>query len=161
VDPGQGTLWLAARRSSSKIRKVFQSRAFQEGWVRYCERLYAEAGPEGSAPIRAEQLSLALLGLCRYIVGIRLHAGGMTFGEAVDFFMREGFQDRPQAEREVQRGALDPGILAGALGQMEIESLRDDYLLRGHSLRSFHSELLRHGTPPVAVLRRLLLGGSS
>jgi hypothetical protein len=161
VDPGGGTLALAARRSTSKIRKVFQSRALREGWGRYCEGLYAEVGPEPSAPLRAEQLSLALLCLCRYIVGIRLHAGGMTVAEAVDFFVAEGFQDRAQAEREARRGALDPGILSAALGQMEIESLRDDYLLRGHSLRSFHTELLRHGTPPVAVLRRILLGGSS
>src|SRR5439155_13560644 len=95
---------------------------------------------------------------------IQLHTGTMSVDQAVDFFVREGYQTRAVAEREVRRGTSDPTYLVYTLGKLEILKLRDDYKkLRGDrfSLQEFHDRFLQQGTPPIPIVRRALLGGDS
>jgi hypothetical protein len=101
------------------------------------------------------------LGLCRYLAGIRLHAEGMSYEQAVEFFAREGHLPRSSAEREARRGALDPTSLAHTLGKMEITRLREEWRRQmGDSFRlgEFHDRLLSYGMPPVRILRMAMLG---
>jgi hypothetical protein len=107
-------------------------------------------------------LNAALLRLCRYVVAVRMHTAGMTYDEAVEFFMREGYQARTNAEREARRGTLDPTYLVYTLGKMHILRLRDEWKRRmGESYRigDFHDRLLSYGMPPVKILRMAMLGG--
>jgi hypothetical protein len=121
-----------------------------------------DEGFGGNNPkLRLAQLNLALLRLCRYLVGLRLHTRGMTYDEAVQFFMREGYQDSVAAEREARRGTLDPTYLVYTLGKMEILRLREDYRRRmgdGFRLGEFHDWLLSYGMPPVKLIRLAMLG---
>ncbi len=156
--PGHYTQFLAVQGCPSKVRKLFGSASFSEGWAHYCEELYAEQ--QGGPPeLRLHQLALALLRLCRYVAGIEMHTRGMTMEQAVELFMNEGYVERAVAEREARRGTSDPTYLVYALGKMEILRLREDYLRRtGRTLKEFHNDFIRHGYPPIKVVRMILLG---
>ena len=78
--------------------------------------------------------------------------------------MREGYQERVNAEREARRGTLDPTYLVYTLGKMEILKLREEWKARlGSSFRlgEFHDRLLSFGMPPIKVIRLAMLGESN
>jgi uncharacterized protein (DUF885 family) len=162
VYPGHYYQALALRRSSSRLRSALGANSFVEGWAHYCEQMMLDEGFGGNNPkLRLAQLSAALTRLCRYLVGLRMHTAGMSYEEGVEFFAREGYMERTNAEREARRGTLDPTYLVYTLGKMEIMRLREDYRrLRGESFRlgEFHDRLLSYGMPPVKILRMALLG---
>ncbi len=100
----------------------------------------------------------------RYIVGIQMHTGKMTIDQAIEFFVKEGYQVRPVAEKEAKRGTSDPTYLVYTLGKLEILKLREDYKkLKGaqYTLEGFHDAFLAQGTPPIKIVRRALLGNDS
>ncbi|HEV2801478.1 MAG TPA: DUF885 family protein [Pyrinomonadaceae bacterium] len=163
VYPGHYYQLLAARRSPSRVRAVFGSGSFIEGWAHYTEQMMLDEGFGGNNPkLRLAQLQAALSRLCRYLVGLRMHTQGMSYEAGVEFFMREGYMERANAEREARRGTLDPTYLIYTLGKMEILKLREEYRRRvGASFRlgEFHDRLLAYGSPPVKILRMALLDG--
>lgn len=115
----------------------------------------------GDLKLRLGQLQDALLRNARFIVGIQLHTGAMSYEEGIDFFVNEGYQARANAERETKRGTADPTYLVYTLGKLEIMQLREEYKkLRGDAftLQEFHDKLLQQGFPPIKLLRRALLG---
>jgi uncharacterized protein (DUF885 family) len=160
--PGHYYQLLALHKSPSRVRSALGAASFVEGWAHYCEQMMLDEGFGGNNPkLRLAQLNAALLRLCRYLVGIRLHTAGMSYEQAVDFFMREGFLARVNAEREARRGTLDPTYLVYTLGKMEILRLREEWRGRmGDSFRlgDFHDRLLSYGMPPVKILRMAMLG---
>ncbi|HEX8495450.1 MAG TPA: DUF885 domain-containing protein [Pyrinomonadaceae bacterium] len=162
VYPGHYYQGLALNGQPSRVRTVLASASFAEGWAHYCEQMMLDEGFGGNNPkLRLAQLNLALLRLCRYVAGLRLHTQGMTYEEAVQFFMREGYQERVNAEREARRGTIDPTYLVYTLGKMEIIKLREARkAVLGQSFRlgEFHDQLLSYGMPPVKVIRLAMLG---
>lgn len=162
VYPGHYYQYLALRRQPSRVRVALSSASFVEGWAHYCEQMMLDQGFGGNNPkLKLAQLSMALLRLCRYLVGLRLHTAGMTYEEGVDFFMREGYQERVNAEREARRGTLDPTYLVYTLGKMQILKLREDYHERmgdAFNLGAFHDRLLSYGMPPLKIIRLAMLG---
>ena len=163
--PGHYYQLLKAKQSPSRVRAAFGSASFVEGWAHYCEQMMLDEGFGGNNPkLRLAQLDAALLRLCRYVVGLRLHTAGMTYPEAVEFFVREGYQARTNAEREARRGTMDPTYLVYTLGKMEILNLRDEWRRQlGDSFRlgDFHDRLLSYGMPPVRILRMAMLGDAA
>ena len=106
----------------------------------------------------------ALLRDARYIVGIEMHTGGMTFEQGIDFFVKEGYQTRANAERETKRGTSDPTYLYYTLGKLEIMKLRGDLMRKqgaAFSLENFHDEFLSQGFPPIKIVREAMLGDDS
>ncbi|HEX7998403.1 MAG TPA: DUF885 domain-containing protein [Pyrinomonadaceae bacterium] len=162
VYPGHYYQGLALKSQPSRVRTALASASFVEGWAHYCEQMMLDEGFGGNNPkLRLAQLNLALLRLCRYVVGLRLHTQGMTYEEAVNFFVREGYQERVNAEREARRGTIDPTYLVYTLGKMEIIRLRDEWRERmGQSFRlgEFHDRLLSYGMPPIKIIRLAMLG---
>jgi uncharacterized protein (DUF885 family) len=160
--PGHYYQALKARQTPSRVRSALGASSFVEGWAHYCEQMMVDEGFGGNNPkLRLAQLDAALLRLCRYLVGIRLHTAGMSYDEAVSFFMREGYLARTNAEREARRGTLDPTYLVYTLGKMEILRLREEWRRQmGDSFRlgDFHDRLLSYGSPPIKILRMAMLG---
>ena len=157
--PGHYVQMLALRACPSKVRKAFRSVSFIEGWAHYCEKLYVEEGDRPPGVV-LQQKAMALLRICRYIVAIEMHARGMTLDQATELFMKEGYLERANAEREALRGTRDPLYLVYTLGKAQLNVLRDDWLARkGLPLREFHNQILRHGALPVPLMREILLGG--
>ena len=159
--PGHYVEFLWLKQVRSKVRKLIQAGSNAEGWAHYCEQMMLDEGyGNGDLKLRLGQLQDALLRDARYIVGIEMHTGRMTFDQGIEFFVKEGYQTRANAERETKRGTSDPTYLVYTLGKLEILKLREDYKkLRGDkfTLKEFHDRFLQQGAPPIKLVREALL----
>jgi uncharacterized protein (DUF885 family) len=162
VYPGHYVQFLWVPAAPSKIRKLLGCGSNAEGWAHYTEQMMLDEGyGNGDLKLRLGQIQDALLRDARYIVGISMHTGKMSFDEAVQFFQKEGYQPQSVAEVETKRGTSDPTYLVYTLGKLEIMKLRDDYRNKkgsAFSLQEFHDEFLRQGFPPVKIVRETMLG---
>jgi uncharacterized protein (DUF885 family) len=175
VYPGHYTQFLWVQAAPSKVRKLIYSNSNAEGWAHYCEQMMLDEdyGRTPGVPrdkdtaflqLRLGQLQDALLRDARYIVGIEMHTGKMTFDQGVDFFVKEGYQTHAVAEVETKRGTSDPTYLVYTLGKLEIMKLRDDYKkMKGtsFSLQEFHDQFMKQGGVPVKLIRKAMLGNES
>jgi uncharacterized protein (DUF885 family) len=180
--PGHYVQFLAWNHSPiSTIEKIFPdstygpgSYAFVEGWAHYAEQMMLEQG-FGQAPnpaaatkeqivigakYRLAQSSEALLRLCRLCCSIKLHCLGATVEDATKFLMENAYYEEKPAHSEAMRGTFDPGYLYYSMGKLMILKLRDDWKTQegsAYTLQRFHDELLSHGSPPLPLLRRLMI----
>jgi uncharacterized protein (DUF885 family) len=150
----------------SNIQKVFNSYGFVEGWAHYSEKMMMDEGfgnsgdPVEAAKYRLAQSGEALVRLCRLCVSIKMHCQGMTVDEATKFFMDNCYQGEKPSNVEAMRGTYDPEYLLYSLGKMQILKLRGDYQKQegaNFSLQKFHDLLLDNGTPPIRLLREIIL----
>ena len=167
VFPGHFLHYQHLRQVDSKLRKsiLFSSTAFVEGWAHYCEQMMIDEGfRKSDHHVRLGQLAEALIRLCRFIVGIRLHCEDMSVEQGVRFFREEAFLEEPSARREAERGTFDPSYILYTAGKLMILKLREDYKAHAgsdYSLRGFHDTLLANGTVPLWLHRALMLGEPS
>jgi uncharacterized protein (DUF885 family) len=165
VYPGHYVQFLWVPAAPSKIRKLLGCGSNAEGWAHYTEQMMLDEGyGNGDLKLRLGQIQDALLRDARYIVGISMHTGKMSFDEAIQFFQKEGYQPQSVAEVETKRGTSDPTYLVYTLGKLEIMKLRDDYRKKmgnSFSLQEFHDAFLKQGFPPVKIVRETLLGDES
>jgi uncharacterized protein (DUF885 family) len=172
--PGHFMQYLWTAQAPTKLRKTFYANTNSEGWAHYCEQMMLDEGygqPGTGARdaleakyIRLGQLQDALLRDARFVVGIRMHTGKMSFDEAKEFFVKEGFQTAKIAEIESKRGTSDPTYLYYTLGKLQILKLREDYKNKvgaAFVLGKFHDEFMGQGEPPIAVVRKTMLGDNS
>ena len=163
--PGHYVQFLWVQRAPSKVRKLLGCSSNAEGWAHYSEQMMLDEGyGAGDLKLRLGQLQDALLRNARFIAGIQMHLGKMTVEEATEFFVKEGYQVRPVAEKEAKRGTSDPTYLVYTLGKLEILKLRDDYKkMKGgkYTLQGFHDAFLQQGFPPIKIVRKALLGNDS
>jgi uncharacterized protein (DUF885 family) len=172
--PGHYTQYLWESRAPSKLRKVLSANTNVEGWAHYTEQMmldegYAQPGVGAknlreSRLIRLGQLQDALLRDARFVAGIQMHRGTFTLQQAQQFFVREGFQTPRIADVETKRGTIDPTYLYYTLGKLQIMKLREDLRKKqgaAFSLGKFHDDFMSQGYPPIAIVRRALLGDNS
>ena len=167
VYPGHYTQFLVLNASkATDLEKIFSSYAFVEGWAHYSEQMLldegfgAEGGPVQAAKYRLAQSDEALLRTCRLCVSVKMHCQGMTVEEGAKFFRENCYYEEKPAKSEAMRGTFDPGYLYYTLGKLEILKLRRDWRRQegaAYSLLRFHQELLRHGAPPIRLLRERML----
>jgi uncharacterized protein (DUF885 family) len=174
VYPGHYVQFLCMNASpATRLEKILGSYAYVEGWAHYSEQMLIDEGYGQAAPIagnqsveikaakyRMAQLDEALLRLCRLCVAIKMHCQGMSVEEATKFFQDNCYYGEKPAHSEAMRGTFDPGYANYTLGKLMILKLRKDYQAQegqGYSLEKFHNEFLRHGMPPVPLLREILL----
>ncbi len=171
--PGHYEQFLWMPQFSSKIRKLIGANTNIEGWAHYTEQMMldegylppgVEAGSREAKLIRLGQLQDALLRDARFVAGIKLHTGQLTFDQAVDFFATEGFQSRSVGLVETKRGTSDATYLYYTLGKLEILKLRADVRAKqggAFRLKSFHDDLMRQGFAPIKVVRKAMLRDDS
>jgi uncharacterized protein (DUF885 family) len=172
--PGHYVQYLYSLKAPSRVRKTLSANTNVEGWAHYTEQMMLDNGygqPGSGAKdereakfLRLGQLQDALLRNARFIVGIQVHTGNMTYDQAVEFFRKEGYQPKETAAVEARRGAGDPTYLYYTLGKLEIMKLRADLQKKqgaAFSLQKFHDEFLSQGFPPIKIIREALLGDDS
>jgi len=166
--PGHYVQFLHLNASpATKLEKILNSYAFVEGWAHYCEQMLVDEGygaasadPVRAAKFRLAQADEALLRVCRLCVSIKMHCQGMTVDEATKFFQDNCYYEAKPARQEAIRGTFDPEYLFYTVGKLEILKLREDYRRQegaAFSIEKFHDEVLRHGAPPVRLLREVML----
>ncbi len=164
VYPGHYTQFLWIASAPTKVRKLIGAGTNAEGWAHYTEQMMLDEGYSNDPKLRLGQLQDALLRDARYIAGIEMHTGKMTMEQAQEFFVKEGYQVKPVAEKEAKRGTSDPTYLMYTLGKLQILKLREDYKkMKGSkfSLQEFHDAFMKQGYPPIKIVRRALLGNDS
>ena len=172
--PGHYVQFLWVPSAPSRVRKLLGANTNVEGWAHYCEQMMLDAGygqPRAGARdareakfLRLGQLQDALLRNARFIVGIEMHSGRMSYDEAIQFFVKEGYQSRETGVIEAKRGTSDPTYLYYTLGKLEIMKLREDVKKKQGSaftLERFHDDFLKQGFPPVKIVREAMLGDDS
>jgi uncharacterized protein (DUF885 family) len=172
--PGHYIQFLWLPQAPSKVRKLLGANTDVEGWAHYCEQMMLDEGygqpgvgakdERESKFLRLGQLQDALLRNARFIVGIEMHTGKMSFDEAVAFFQKEGYQSKETAMVETKRGTSDPTYLYYTLGKLEIMKLREDMKKKqgsAFSLEEFHNNFLREGFPPIKIVREAMLGDNT
>jgi uncharacterized protein (DUF885 family) len=172
--PGHYIQFLWLPQAPSRVRKLLGANTDVEGWAHYTEQMMLDEGygqPGAGAKdereakfLRLGQLQDALLRNARFIVGIQMHSGKMSFDEAIAFFQKEGYQSKETATVETKRGAGDPTYLYYTLGKLEIMKLREDLKKKqgaAFSLEEFHNNFLKQGFPPIKIVREALLGDES
>jgi uncharacterized protein (DUF885 family) len=172
--PGHYLQFLCLNASrANRLEKIFDSYAFTEGWAHYAEQMMLDVGFGANMPARVVQSAAvqaakyrlaqsdeALLRLCRLCVSIRMHCQGLTVEEGARFFRENCYYEEKPARQEAIRGSFDPEYLYYTLGKLQILKLRRDYERQQgtrYSLRQFHDEMLRHGMPPLRLLREMML----
>jgi uncharacterized protein (DUF885 family) len=174
--PGHYVQFLWMPEFPSNIRKVLGANSNIEGWAHYTEQMMLDEGyaapPAGATPeqireaklIRLGQLQDALLRDARFVNSIKLHTGQFTFDQAVDFFVKEGYQSHSVGLVETKRGTADATYLYYTLGKLEIMKLREDLKTKQGSafnLEAFHNDFMRQGFAPIKIIRKAMLHDSS
>jgi uncharacterized protein (DUF885 family) len=174
--PGHYVQFLYIPRIDSKIRKLTGANTNVEGWAHYCEQMMLDEGyaaaPPNATPeqlrqarlIRLGQLQDALLRNARFVVSIKLHTGQFTFDQAVDFFVKEGYQSHAIGLMETKRGTSDATYLYYNLGKLQILKLREDLRKKqgaAFSLERFHDDFLLQGPVPIKIIRKAMLHDDS
>jgi uncharacterized protein (DUF885 family) len=150
--PGHMLQIAHARRftSSTRVRKVFSSMSFIEGWAVHAERIMAEAG-FGGLPTRLQRLKMELRSAINAMLDAGVHAHGMTEAEALDLMMRRGFQEEGEAVGKWRRALLTSCQLSTYfVGYTELIDVFAQ-LGPGQSLDA----MLAHGNPPPRHLLSL------
>lgn len=158
--PGRHLLHAILPRCGRKLRLLYPSMLFIEGWTLYAEGLMSEAGYAGDDRVRLLRLRERLLCACRILTDVALHTGQLSPNEAVAFLIRKAKLERTSAVTEVRRCCEQPALpLSCLVGMLLWRDLRDDWLRDGRrpgGLRAFHEAVLSHGAIPFDLLRREL-----
>ena len=146
-------------RAPTRIRAVFTSGTFVEGWATYAEQLMAEKGFGGPA-VKMQQLKMRLRLIINAIIDQQVHAGSMGREEAMDLMMNEGFQEEGEAAGKWRRACLTSAQLSTYyVGNREINAIREAYEARQGPLKdfkAFHDRLLSFGSPAPRYVRELM-----
>ncbi len=85
---------------------------------------------------------------------------GMSVDEATQRFIDDAYMEEATGRAEAVRGTFDPGYFAYTVGKLQILKLREDYKAEQgdkYTLQGFHDRFLSFGSPPIALLRPMLL----
>jgi hypothetical protein len=146
----------------SLIRTIFGNGAFIEGWAVYSERVMVRAGYLDYDPrMELTQLKMYLRAVINSILDARIHAGDMTKEEAIRLTTEEGFQEKSEAEGKWVRACLTSDQLSTyVVGLQEVLDLEKAYRQKvgeNFSQKEFNQKLLRYGSPPVRILKEIIL----
>ncbi|MCH8908912.1 MAG: DUF885 family protein, partial [Candidatus Heimdallarchaeota archaeon] len=80
--------------------------------------------------------------------------------ESKALFLEKGYLPESLAQIEANRGTVNPMYLYYTLGKLMILKLREDYKKEkgdSYTLKGFHSEILSYGSPPISIIRKMML----
>ncbi|HKG57967.1 MAG TPA: DUF885 domain-containing protein [Candidatus Limnocylindrales bacterium] len=183
--PGHYLQGAYANRCESISRAVFWSGVFAEGWAVYVTQVMMDLGYGADDPgLMLTHWKFYLRAVTNAIIDVRIHTAGMTEGEAVSLMVDGGFQEEAEARNKYNRARLSSVQLStyfvGSLAFWEIEQdarrraarttadAREDAVpaprvvggfgdTPGFDYRAHLEACISHGSPPMSLLRRILL----
>jgi uncharacterized protein (DUF885 family) len=158
---------------SRRLRKVYGTPYFSEGWALYAERVMREHGFFTDPLQELYHLEATIFRAARIIVDTSLHLGEMTFDEAVTYMTTKVPLPEPVARAEVGRYCWWPTQASSYLtGCLEILRIRDRFVAaRGATrsrpadvdvavLRDFHDRITGSGRMPIGLAERAVMAGT-
>jgi uncharacterized protein (DUF885 family) len=185
--PGHYLQLAAANRCPSLARIVLSSGVFAEGWAVYVTQVMMDLGYGAEDPaLMLVHWKFYLRAVVNALIDVRIHTRGMTLEAALDLMVRGGFQEEAEARAKWDRARLTSTQLSTYfVGSLEMWRLERDRRVTlaiasgdprgaaavpearvvgglgetpGFSYRAHLEAVIAHGTPPIPVLRRILLG---
>jgi uncharacterized protein (DUF885 family) len=141
----------------SKVRAVFASGAFVEGWAVYTEWLMAKYG-FGGPMVRLMRQKMVLRLAVNAILDHDVHAGTMDEKAALDLMMKDAFQEEGEAVGKWKRARLSSAQLTTYYyGFTEMMKLRAAHEKDpGFTERTYHDKVIGAGSPSMRALRDLM-----
>jgi uncharacterized protein (DUF885 family) len=161
--PGHHWHLVMMKSNPSRLRQVYRTPYFSEGWALYAERMMREQGFFTDLRHEMFQYEATIFRAARIVVDTSLHMGEMSWDEAVRFMTDHTALTEPTAKAEVTRYCAWPTQASSYLtGSLEIARIREAFFAkRGDSgtdaLRAFHDGLTRSGGLPIALAERAVL----
>jgi uncharacterized protein (DUF885 family) len=184
--PGHYLQGVYANRVASISRAVFWSGVFAEGWAVYVTQVLMDAGYAVDDPaLLLTHWKFYLRSVTNALIDIGIHTAGMTEEEAVRLMVEGGFQEEAEARAKYDRARLTSTQLctyfvgSTEMWDLEIERRRrlavesgdprgsaavpDARIVGGLGetpgfvYRAHLESVISHGSPPIPLLRRLLL----
>jgi len=155
--PGHFLQLMHNNRFPSKVRAVFSSGAFVEGWAVYAEWLMSKHG-FGGPKVRMQRQKMVLRLSANAIIDHDVHAGAMDEKQALDLMMKEAFQEEGEAVGKWKRARLSSAQLTTYYyGFTEMMRLRGRSERQpGFTERAYHDRLIGFGSPSMRALRGLM-----
>jgi len=154
--PGHYLQLMHNNRFRSKLRAVFSSGAFVEGWAVYGEWLMAERGFVGPR-MKLERQKMILRVAANALLDHEIHAGTMEEPAARALMTGEAFQEDGEATGKWRRARLTSAQLTTYFyGFTQFLALRKAAEAKpGFSERAYHDRLLSWGSPAMKFVRQL------
>ena len=185
--PGHYLQGVYANRCPSIVRAIFASGLFAEGWAVYVTQVMMDVGYGADDPaLLLVHWKFYLRSATNAIIDARIHCQGMTQDDAIALMVDGGFQEASEARAKYDRARLSSTQLstyfAGSLEMWEIErearrraavasgdprgpaAVPEPRVVGGFGetpgfvYRQHLESVIGHGTPPTALLRRILFG---
>ena len=161
--PGHFLQLAHSNRYPSLLRAVLSSGVFIEGWAVYTEQMLADEGYMNADPLmKLIALKWYLRGIANAIIDQAIHAGDMSRQEAMRLMTVTTFQEEREAAGKWIRAQLTSTQLSTYfVGYQEHRDLRREVEKKrgdGFSLKKYHDQVISYGSPPVRVVRSLVLG---
>ncbi|WP_437543362.1 DUF885 domain-containing protein [Sorangium sp. So ce367] len=155
--PGHFLQLMHNNKFPSKLRAVFSSGPFVEGWAVYTEWLMAHHG-FGGPKVRMQRQKMVLRMSVNALLDHGVHAGAMGEEEALSLMTKDAFQEEGEAVGKWRRARLTSAQLTTYFhGFTEMMRLRAEHERKpGFTERAYHDRLLSHGSPSVRHLPALL-----
>jgi hypothetical protein len=166
---------------------VFWSGVFAEGWAVYVTQVMMDVGYADDDPaLLLNHWKFYLRAVTNALIDIGIHVDGMTEDEAVRLMVEGSFQEEAEARAKYDRARLSSTQLCtyfvGSMEMWDLERERRRSLAAasndprgvdavpeprvvggfgetpGFVYREHLERVLGHGSPPISLLRRLVLG---
>jgi uncharacterized protein (DUF885 family) len=168
--PGHHWHLVMRRIHARRVRRVYGTPYFSEGWALYAERVMRERGFFIEPLHELYHLDATIFRAARIIVDTSLHLGEMSAEEAVAFMTTRATLSEPTARAEVGRYCWWPTQASAYLtGCLQILRIRDGWLaarglgnvaksdLEAAPLREFHDGLVASGSLPLGLAERAVM----
>jgi uncharacterized protein (DUF885 family) len=155
--PGHYLQLMHNNQFKSKLRAVFGSGPFIEGWAVYGEWLMAEHG-FGGPRVKLQRQKMVLRLTANAILDHDIQAGDMDEQAALALMKGEAFQEDGEAVGKWKRARLSSAQLTTYFyGFSELLKLRRAAETQpGFSERAYHDRLLSSGSPAMKYVRKLM-----
>jgi uncharacterized protein (DUF885 family) len=184
--PGHYLQGVYANRCPSLARAIFWSGVFAEGWAVYVTQVMMDLGYGADDPaLMLVHWKFYIRAVINSLIDVGIHAGSMTEDEALALMIDGGFQEESEARNKWNRARLTSTQLSTYfVGSVEMWDLEEERRRRaavaagdprgagavpaqrvvgnfgptpGFDYRAHLESVISHGSPPMVLLRRLLL----
>ncbi|MGD0862203.1 MAG: DUF885 domain-containing protein [Candidatus Limnocylindrales bacterium] len=185
--PGHYLQLVYSNRCPSVVRAVFGSGVFVEGWAVYVTQVMMDMGFRADDPaLLLIHWKFYLRAIINALLDVGIHAGSMTEAEAMELMVEGGFQEESEARKKWDRARLTSTQLSTYfVGSMEMWNLEKERRRRlaaasndprgasavpeprivggfgktpGFTYGEHLEAVLAHGSPPIPLLRKVVLG---
>jgi uncharacterized protein (DUF885 family) len=160
--PGHFLQLAHANRYPGKLRALFGSGVFVEGWATYTEWMMVEAGFRENDPLmQLIVLKWYLRDVTNAILDQAVHVEGIREDAALRLLVEDAFQEEREAAGKWKRACLTSAQLSTYfVGYLEHTELRRNVEKAWGSdfhLKTYHDKVLSFGSPPTQFVEALLL----